>query len=49
MAEKKKKADKDEFENIAETLECDTSDEALDKVFDNLDMKAKEEKEQSKK
>jgi len=48
-AKKKEKAKKDEFENIAESLECDSSDEALDKVFDNLDVKAKEEKEPTEK
>ena len=49
MTEKKeKKKDKDKFENTTETLGCDTSDEALDKIFDNLDTKAKE-KEKSEK
>tara|TARA_R110002096_G_scaffold82336_4_gene191628 strand:+ start:1099 stop:1245 length:147 start_codon:yes stop_codon:yes gene_type:complete len=34
-----KKNDKDKFENIAKELECDESDDALDKVIESLKVK----------
>ena len=34
---------KDKFENIAKELECDDSEDALDKVMDKLDLEAEEE------
>ena len=42
-AKKKEKAEKDEFENIADTLGCDTSDDALDNAFENLEIEAEPE------
>ncbi|MCF7980730.1 MAG: hypothetical protein K9K86_02025 [Pseudomonadales bacterium] len=33
------KQEKDKFENIAKELECDTSDEALDKAFGSIEPK----------
>lgn len=41
----KEQNEKDSFEVIAEELECDTSDDALDKAFDGLDLKAEKEEE----
>jgi len=44
----KDKEDKDKFENIAKELECDESDDALDKAMDDLSVKVEKEKEDPK-
>jgi hypothetical protein len=35
----KKQDNKDEFETVASELECDTSEDVMDKVFANLELK----------
>jgi len=35
--------DKDKFENIAKELECDESEDALDKAVDKLNLDTEEE------
>ncbi len=42
-AKTKKPDNKDSFESVAEKLECDTSDDALDKVFESIDLKVEKE------
>lgn len=35
----REKSDKDKFENIAKEIECDESEDALDKALGSLDVK----------
>jgi|GEM_PF-2704820 len=42
----KEKENKDKFENIAKELECDESENALDKVMDKLDLETEKDEEQ---